>query len=112
MIRHAHLANSQELPEIVSGISTAQSSKPMTRNGSTRLVHSVLSGLLVLALQTTRATAADAESLPQSVQAAIDQCERLEYAEPQAARRIADHGLTLDPQMTPAQRGRSCCWAA
>jgi diguanylate cyclase (GGDEF)-like protein len=69
------------------------------------VAHTVLSGLLVLAMQTTRADAADAEPLPQSVQAAIDLCERLEYAEPEAARRIADHGLTLDPQMTPAQRG-------
>lgn len=66
------------------------------------MVHSVLSGLLVLAMQTPPA---DAQPLPQSVQAAIDQCERLEYADPAAARRVADHGLALDPQMSPAQRG-------
>ncbi|MBZ0111247.1 MAG: diguanylate cyclase [Thermoanaerobaculia bacterium] len=74
----------------------------MTKNGGTKLVHGVLSCLLALTLQATRA---HAQPLPESVQAAIDQCERLEYAEPAEALRIADHGLTLDPQMTPAQRG-------
>lgn len=66
------------------------------------MVHNVVSGLLVLAMHMA---AADGGPLPQSVQAAIDQCERLEYADPAAARRIAEHGLTLDPQMPSAQRG-------
>lgn len=66
------------------------------------MAQSLMSGLLVLILQ---AAPNDAPPLPQTVQAAIDHCERLEYAEPEAARRVADHGLTLDPQMTTAQRG-------
>jgi diguanylate cyclase (GGDEF)-like protein len=62
----------------------------------------VLSSLLAL---TTPTLWAAAEPLPQSVGAAIEQCERLEYGDPVAAARIADHGLRLDPQMPDAQRG-------
>jgi len=62
----------------------------------------VLSGLLTLAMQSSLAAEVP---LPNTVQEAIEQCERLEYAEPTTARRIADHGLTLDAQMQPAERG-------
>lgn len=58
--------------------------------------------VLALLLQSSPPTL---EPLPHTVQEAIDQCERVEYSDPVAARRIADHGLTLDLQMPAAQRG-------
>ena len=65
-----------------------------------------LSGLLALAMQNSPALEQDLEApLPQSVQEAIEQCERLEYSDPTAARKIADHGLTLDSQLPISQRG-------
>jgi diguanylate cyclase (GGDEF)-like protein len=90
---------------------------PMKRNGGASVVLKLLLGLLVLAVQTPPAEAqaasaqeagaeeTGARALPDSVQAAIEQCERLEYSDPTAARRLADHGLALDPEMPPAQRG-------
>lgn len=64
--------------------------------------HALASVVLALLLQSSPPTL---EPLPQTVQEAIDQCERVEYSDPEAARRIAEHGLTLDPQMPAAQRG-------
>jgi len=45
------------------------------------------------------------EPLSQSVEEAIERCERLEYSQPLAAMEIADHGLTLDADMAATERG-------
>ncbi len=62
----------------------------------------LLSSLLILAQDPTIPHSTE---LPDTVDQAITRCERLEYAQPQDAIRVAEHGLSLQADLTPTQRG-------
>lgn len=45
------------------------------------------------------------EPLPETVEGSIERCEMMEYADPEGALRIVEHGLSLDAPRSAAQRG-------
>lgn len=62
----------------------------------------LIAGLVAMAPELTSDLV---EPLPQTVNESIIRCEQLEYSQPQDAMRIAEHGLALDEERSPAQRG-------
>ncbi|MEN1726847.1 MAG: diguanylate cyclase [Pseudomonadota bacterium] len=66
------------------------------------MLHHLLASLMIVAQNP--AIPPNTE-LPETVQQAIDRCERLEYSQPADAIRIAEHGLTLEDDLADTQRG-------